>query len=135
MVTSCTDSRLAEQLARLSPRSKFAKEFRKLQLEKLICSTILESHRDLGSVEIAEKLGLTPRTVRNYLRERRLALFGPDRVTVHWYADEAFTKQTAVEVLTMDEYAQKLGISTRELRRQIWMERRDRIAKLRAEYK
>jgi hypothetical protein len=84
---------------------------------------------------MAKELGVTPRTVRNYLRERRLALFGPDRVTVHWYADEAFTNQTAVEVLTLDEYAKKLGISTRELRRQIWMERRDRIAKLRAEYK
>jgi len=62
-------------------------------------------------------------------------LFGTDRVSVHWYAYEAFTNQTAVDVLTMDEYAQKLGISTRELRRRIWMERRDRIAKVRAEYK
>jgi transcriptional regulator with XRE-family HTH domain len=135
METSRADSGLAADFARLSPRSKFAKEFRKLQLEHLLASSILDSDRFAGAAEMAKELGVTPRTVRNYLRERRLALFGPDRVTVHWYADEAFTNQTAVEVLTMDEYAQKLGISTRELRRRIWMERRDRIAKLRAKYK
>jgi hypothetical protein len=43
--TSCLDSRLAEEFARLSPRSKFAKELRKLQLEHLLASSILDSDR------------------------------------------------------------------------------------------
>jgi hypothetical protein len=69
------------------------------------------------------------------MRERSLHLCGPDRIIVYWYADHALTNKTSVETLTIDQLAQKLGISPRELRRRIWLERRDRIAKVRAEYK
>ena len=133
MATSCTDSRLAEHLARLAPRSKFAKQFRKLQLEHLIGSSVLEHDRSLGSVEIAQELGVTPRTVRTYLRERNETLFGPPKISLRTFGDTG--KADSVDLLPLDECAQKLGISPRELRRRIWMERRDRIAKLRAKYK
>src|SRR5208283_1591366 len=132
MATSCTDSRLAEQFARLSPRSRFAKEFRKLQLEKLICSRILESRRDLGSVEIAQELGVTPRTVRTYLRERQETLLGPPKIWLHTHDETG--KKVSVDLLPLDECAQKLGISPRELRRRIWLERRNRIARARADW-
>lgn len=124
---------LAEYLARRAPRSKLGKEFRKLQMEKLLCTIAIERDRNVGSVEIAEMLGVTPRTVRNYLREGKETLFGPQQIELH-NIDET-GKTVSVDLLPLDECAQKLGISTRELRRRIWMERRDRIAKLRAEYK
>jgi predicted transcriptional regulator len=133
METSCTDFRFAEQYARLFPRSKFAKEFRKLQLEKLLCTIATERDRNVGSVEIAEMLGVTPRTVRTYLRERHESISGPPTICLH-NIDET-GKEISVELLPLDQCAQKLGISPREIRRRIWMERRDRIAKLRAEYK
>jgi hypothetical protein len=138
MATSCIDSPLAERIAKLWPRSKFAKEFRKLQLEKLIFSHIIEKlehrqNRNLGSVEIAKELGVTPRTVRTYLSERRQSICGPRKIRLR-IVDET-GKTVSVDLLPLDQCAQKLGISTRELRRHIWMERRDRIAKLRAQYK
>jgi hypothetical protein len=132
-MASCTDSLLANHFARLSPRSKFAKEFRKLQLEHLICSSLLEHDRNLGSVEIAKELGVTPRTVRTYLRERNESLVGPRKILLQTIDETG--KEVSAELLPLDQCAQKLGISTRELRRRIWMERRDRIAKLRAKYR
>jgi hypothetical protein len=133
MATSCTDFRFAEWYARLKPRSKLAKEIRKLQMEKLLCTIVIERDRGVGSVEIAEMLGVTPRTIRTYLSERRQRIWGPPIIRLH-NIDET-GKTVSVDLLPLDQCAQKLGISTRELRRRIWMERRDRIAKLRAEYK
>jgi predicted transcriptional regulator len=101
-------------------------------MEKLLCTIVIERDRDVGSVEIAELLGVTPRTVRTYLRERRETLLGPPQIWLHTL-DE--TGKAVSVLLPLDQCAQKLGISTRELRRRIWMERRDRIATLRAEYK
>lgn len=135
MATSnkANDTEFAEIMARYSPRSNFAKEFRKLKLERLLVSNALMDGRNLGCVEIAKELGVTPRTVRTYLRERNESL-GVQPIIRLETVDET-GKEISVDFLSFDQCAQKLGISTRELRHRIWIERRDRIAKLRAEYK
>ena len=124
----------ARALCRLNPRSKFSKEFRKTELERLYIEFIVEHERYPGSVELAEALDVTPRTVRTYLRERRERLYGPEKICVHWYGKDG--KPTgSPEFLTIDEYAKRTGLSIREARRQIWEQRRDRIAEVREQFK
>jgi hypothetical protein len=114
-----------------TPRSKYSKVLRKFEFERLICSTILEKGAFPGSAELAEKLGVTPRTIRNYFKERRLELCGSEKIWLQ-SVDEQGRKIENPEVLTLDECARKMNQSVQDLRRQIWMERRDRIAALRA---
>jgi len=124
----------AKALCRLSPRSKLAKQFRKLEFERLFIDFIVEHERDPGSVELAEALNVTPRTVRNYLRERRERLHGPEKIWVHWYGKDG--KPTgSPELLTLEEYAVRAGLSVRQARRLIWEQRRDRIAEVREQFK
>src|SRR5260221_3865582 len=78
----------AKALCRLSPRSKLAKQFRRLELEQFFLDFILEHDRYPGSAELAEVLDVTPRTVRNYLGELRERLHGPVKVWVHWRGDD-----------------------------------------------
>jgi DNA-binding CsgD family transcriptional regulator len=116
-------------------RSKLSKAFRKFELEKLICSTPLGS-ASLGPAEMAKRIGVTARTVRSYLAERREELCGPPKVWLHLYSDDQHTQRIEeAALLTLDECARRLNISVRQLRRQIWEERRDRIARVRAEWK
>jgi hypothetical protein len=113
-------------------RSKLAKGTRKLEMEKLIISNVYERDTDLGASELAKELGVTARTVRTYLSERRREIHGPDKVYLYVHDYAAGTE--TVELLTIEEAADRIGISPRELRRKFWEERRDRIAKIRAEW-
>ena len=74
-------------------RSKLAKGTRKLEMEKLIVSSAYEKDANLGASELAKELEVTPRTVRNYLAERREELFGPQRIWLHLYSDEQHTQK------------------------------------------
>lgn len=116
----------------LGRKAKWAKEFRKLELERLLYEFVLENFRWPGATELAESLNVSPRTVRNYLKERRIRLNGPDKIWVHWYADGKSVGPP--ELLTIEEYARRTGRSLREMRRQIWEERKDRIAAIRELY-
>lgn len=120
-------------LCRLSPRSRLAKQFRKLELERFFCDYILENERYPGSVELAKALKVTPRTVRNYLRERRERLHGPAKVWVNWHGDDG-KPVGPPESLTIDEFAKRTGLSIREARRRIWEQRRDWIAGVREQF-
>jgi predicted transcriptional regulator len=121
-------------LFRLSPRSRLAKQFRQLELERLFIEFIVEHERYPGSVELAEALNVTPRTVRNYLRERRERLHGPAKVWVHWHGYDGKPARPP-ELLTIGEYAERTGFSVREVRRLIWEQRRDWIAEVREQYR
>lgn len=99
-----------------TPRSKYSKALRNLELERLICSTILEKGAFPGSVELADKLGVTPRTIRNYFRERRLELCGPEKIWLQ-PIDARGCEIGDPELLTFDECAKKMNHSLRELRR------------------
>jgi hypothetical protein len=116
-----------------TPRSKYATTLRKLRCQRLIYETILEKRTYPGSVELAEKLGVTPRTIRNYFKERRQELWGPDKIWLS-LVDEQGREVGKPEFLTYEECARKTNLSVRELRREIWMKRRDRIAAVRGEY-
>ena len=129
------DDELAEIMARYSPRSGFAKQFRKLKLERLIVTNVLMNGsdvRNLGSAEIAKELGVTPRTVRTYLRERNESLGVQMRIKLQTLDETG--KEISEDLLSIDQAAEKLGISRRELRRRIWPERCDRIARARADW-
>jgi hypothetical protein len=123
----------AEALCRLSPRSKFAKKYRQIELERLYLEFIMEHERYPGSAELAKALNVSPRTVRNYLRERRERLHGPAQVWVHWQGDDGKPARPP-EFLTVDEYAKRTGFSIREVRRRIWEQRRDSIAQVRKQF-
>jgi hypothetical protein len=112
---------------------KLAKQMRKELLELIFCESVQENRGWPGSVELAEQLGVTPRTVRTYLKERRERLCGPDKVWSHLY-DEDGKPIGEPKLLSLDECAQRTGLTVRELRRQIWEQRRDRIAKVREKY-
>jgi hypothetical protein len=115
---------------RLSPRSKPTKQLRQLELERLFIDFIMEHDRYPGSAELAKALDVTPRTVRTYLRERRERMHGPAKIWVHWYGEDG--KPTgSPELLTIEEYAVRAGLSVRQARRRIWEQRRDRIAAIR----
>jgi len=60
----------AKALWRIRPRSNLAKQSRQLELERLFFDFIVEHGRYPGSVKLAKALDVTPRTIRNYLRER-----------------------------------------------------------------
>jgi hypothetical protein len=124
----------AKALCRLSPRSKLAKQFRQLELERLFIDFIVEHDRYPGSVELAKALDVTPRTLRTYLRERRECLHGPEKIWVHWYGKDG-KPAGSPELLTLEEYAVRAGLSVRQARRRIWVQRRDRIAEVRAQFK
>ena len=124
----------ARALCRLSPRSEFAKQFRQTELERLFIEFIAENERYPASAELVKALDVTPRTVRNYLRERRERLHGPYKVWVHWCNENG--KETGPpELLTIEEYAVRAGFSVCEARRQIWEQRRDWIAEVRERYR
>jgi predicted transcriptional regulator len=108
-------------------RSKLSKAIRKLEYEKLYCTA------NLGAAEIARQLNVTPRTVRNYLKERREELQGPELINLHTHDETGL--EISVELLPIDQVARRLGLTLRQLKRKIWEERRDRIAKLREEWK
>jgi len=121
-------------LIRLMPKSRLTKQFRKLQLERLFIDFIVEHDRYPGSAELAKALDVTPRTVRTYLRERHERLHGPDKVWVHWCNENG--KETGPpELLTLEEYAVRAGLSVRQARRRIWEQRRDRVAEAREQFK
>jgi len=123
----------AKAICRISPRSKLAKKFRQNEFERLFLEFIMEKHRYPGSVELAKALNVSPRTVRNYLKERRERLYGPEKVYVHWYGQNG-EPMGPPELLTIDECADRLKLSVREVKRQIWEQRRDRIAELRKQF-
>ena len=87
----------------------------------------------LGAAEIARQLNVTPRTVRNYLKERREELQGPELVYLHTHDETGW--EISVELLPIDQVAKRLGLTLRQYKRKIWEERRDRIAKVRKEWK
>jgi hypothetical protein len=64
-------------------RGKLAKRCRQAELEQLICESLFDDHRIPGTMELVERLKVTPRTIRTYLQERRQALNGPDRIWLH----------------------------------------------------
>ncbi len=101
-----------EGLAGVSPRSKFAKEFRKLKLEKLFCSAIM-SGTNPNNAWFAEQLGVTTRTIRNYWKER----LGPEKIYLH--SHNAESGKESVELLTLEACAKRLSISVTELRKRI----------------
>jgi hypothetical protein len=114
--------------------SSVAKEFRQRHLEIVLCEFYLENDREPGSVELAKQLGVTPRTVRTYLKERRERLWGPEKVWYHLH-DKDGKEIGKPELLTIDECARRAGLTVREIRRQFWEQRRDWIAKVREEYR
>jgi hypothetical protein len=116
------------------PRSEFAKQFRQTELERLFIEFIVENERYPGSAELAKALDVTPRTIRNYLRERRERLHGAAKVWVHWHGDDGKPLRPP-ELLTIEEYAERTSLSLREVRRLIWEQRRDRIAEVREHFK
>ena len=108
-------------------RSKLSKAIRKLEFEKLYCTA------NLGAAEIARQLNITPRTVRNYLKERRNEICGPEKVYLHLHDRAAGTER--IELLTVEECAKRLNIAPKELNREIWRQRRDYLARVRAAYR
>lgn len=57
-------------------------------------------------------------------------MHGPAKIWVHWYGEDG--KPTgSPELLTVEEYAVRAGLSVRQARRQAWEQRRDRIAAIR----
>ena len=84
-------------------------------LEIILCEFLLENDRCPGSAELAKQLGVTPRTVRTYLKERREWLCGPEKVWLHLYEDGKPIGEP--ELLTIEECARRVGITVRELRR------------------
>ena len=113
----------------LGRRGKAAKRCRKSELERLVCESLVNDDRMPGTLELAKMLKVTPRTVRTYLKERREELNGPDKIWLHVYPG------APPELLTIEECALRTGLSVREIRRKIWEERRDRIAKIREQYR
>jgi predicted transcriptional regulator len=107
-------------------RSKLSKAIRKFEFEKLYSSA------NLGAAEIARRLNVTPRTVRNYLKGRREELCGPEKVYLHLRDQAAGTETT--ELLTIEDCAKRLNMTPKELNREIWRQRRDYIASVRAAY-
>jgi transcriptional antiterminator len=63
-----------------TPTNRYSKALRMLELERLICSTILEKRAFPSSEELAQAVGVTPRTIRNYFKERRLRMWGPEKI-------------------------------------------------------
>jgi hypothetical protein len=125
---------LERSLLAMSPKSKWAKQYRKTELERLLCESILERDRWLGSVELGKLLNVTPRTVRTYLKERRELLSGPAKIWLHLHDKDG--KPVGVpELLTIEECAEHVGVSVREIRRKIWEQRRDWIAEVREQFK
>ena len=121
-------------LIRLMPKSRLTKQFRKLQLERLFIDFIVENERYPGSAELAKALDVTPRTIRNYLRERRERLHGAAKIWLYLHHENG--KQSgAPEFLTIEECAPRLGLSVREVRRKIWEQRRDFVATVRQQFK
>ena len=124
-----------ERLTRFSRgrRGKFAKRCRQAELEQLICESLFEDRRIPGTMELAKRLKVTPRTIRTYLKERREMLNGPEMYWLHLYAENEPIGPP--ELLAIEECAKRTGLSVREIRRKIWEERRDRIAKIREQYR
>jgi len=124
-----------ERLTRFSRgrRGKFAKRCRQAELEQLICESLFEDRRIPGTMELAKRLKVTPRTIRTYLKERREMLNGPEMYWLHLYAENEPVGPP--ELLAIEECAKRTGLSVREIRRKIWEERRDRIAKIREQYR
>jgi predicted transcriptional regulator len=85
-----------------------------------------------GTMELAKRLKVTPRTIRTYLKERREMLSGPEMYWLHLYAENEPVGPP--ELLAIEECAKRTGLSVREIRRKIWEERRDRIAKIREQF-
>jgi hypothetical protein len=60
-------------------------------------------------------------------------MWGPEKIWLR-LEDEQGREVGKPQVLTFEECARRTNQSVRELKRQIWMERRDKIAAIRAEY-
>ena len=77
---------MAERIAKLWPRSKFAKQYGKIKFEALRIGQII-AHRSPNNAWYAEQLGVSTRTVRTCLYERQKFYFhvhddtsGPEKV-------------------------------------------------------
>ena len=77
---------MAERIAKLWPRSKFAKQYGKIKFEALRIGQII-AHRNPNNAWYAEQLGVSTRTVRTCLYERQKFIFtcttthqGPEKV-------------------------------------------------------
>jgi hypothetical protein len=117
-------------------RSKLVKLIRMTAFEHILCDAILDGVHLPGSVRLGELLGVIPRTARTYLKERRERMCGPQKIWLHSYEDAELTKPVGrPELITIHEYAKRIGITVREARRQIWKDRSEKIAKLRKECK
>jgi hypothetical protein len=103
-----------ERLTRFSRgrRGKFAKRCRQAELEQLICESLFEDRRIPGTMELAKRLKVTPRTIRTYLKERREMLNGPEMYWLHLYAENEPVGPP--ELLAIEECARRTGLSVRE---------------------
>jgi hypothetical protein len=126
----CLDPRIRFYLGQ---RSRIGKRCRAAELERLISESLFEDDRMPGAAQLAKRLKVTPRTIRTYLKERREMLNGPEMYWLHLYAENEPVGPP--ELLAIEECAKRTGLSVREIRRKIWEERRDRIAKIREQYR
>jgi hypothetical protein len=126
----CLDPRIRFYLGQLS---RIGKRCRAAELERLIWESLFEDDRMPGAAQLAKRLKVTPRTIRTYLKERREMLNGPEMYWLHLYAENEPVGPP--ELLAIEECAKRTGLSVREIRRKIWEERRDRIAKIRERYR